>query len=170
MRHIYYAVFAVLATMAIAHGQTTYEANLDGLQELPPNSSPGYGYGDFSLNGAVLTVTEGSYSSLLGGAATIRLNDAPAGMTGPLVASLTLDTPGNTDGTFSGQATLTDAQITDLNNDSFYVNITSSVYPGGEIRGQLTAIPEPSTMALSGLGILLVIRWRARRPAIAMPQ
>jgi hypothetical protein len=32
------------------------------------------------------------------------------------------------------------------------MNVHTSVFPGGEIRGQLLLIPEPSTAALLGLG------------------
>jgi hypothetical protein len=47
-----------------------------------------------------------------------------------------------------------------------YLNIHSSMFPGGEIRGFLTptAVPEPSAMLLVGTGLLaLVARRRMRR-------
>lgn len=38
---------------------------------------------------------------------------------------------------FEGQATLTDAQAADMMAGLWYVNIHTTRYPGGEIRGQL---------------------------------
>ncbi len=46
-----------------------------------------------------------------------------------------------------------------------YVNIHTSYAPGGEIRGTLQVVPEPSTVALMGIGLagLLVTASRRRR-------
>ena len=43
-----------------------------------------------------------------------------------------------------------------------YVNVHSTIFNGGEIRGNLTPVPEPTTLALLGLGVsgLLVLRRR----------
>jgi hypothetical protein len=38
----------------------------------------------------------------------------------------------------TGSATLTDAQVADLNDGKYYVNIHTAANPGGEIRGQIT--------------------------------
>lgn len=49
-----------------------------------------------------------------------------------------------------------------------YVNIHTTDFTGGEIRGQynlVSTIPEPSSYALMGLGLALVVGWSAsRRP------
>jgi hypothetical protein len=46
-----------------------------------------------------------------------------------------------------------------------YWNIHSTTFPGGEIRGFLTAVPEPGTLALAGLGAIgMAARaWNKRR-------
>jgi PEP-CTERM motif/CHRD domain len=46
------------------------------------------------------------------------------------------------------------------------LNIHTSQFPGGEIRGQLQAIPEPATLLLMGTGLMAaigVIRKRSKR-------
>jgi len=143
----------------------TFEANLDGLQEVPPNGSPGFGLGDFTLDTTTsnITVTTGTYQDLLGGATAVTLNDAAIGFNGPIAVILTLDTPGAATGTFSGNGLLTPGQVADLLATNFYVNIRSQVYPNGEIRGQLFQVPEPSSIMLVGAGLAGLIVVRRRR-------
>lgn len=150
------AVLAVLCSLAISNAQN-YQANLDGLQEVPPNASPAFGLGDFTLSGTNLSVTTGTYQDLLGGATFVTVQDAAVGVIGPKIFSLTLDTPGAATGTFSGTGGLTLAQIADLNAGNLYVNIRSAVFPSGEIRGQILPVPEPTSLALFGVGSLALL-------------
>jgi hypothetical protein len=64
----------------------------------------------------------------------------PAGMgvNGTLLFPLSITTPGAT-GSASGSITLTDAQETALLANNTYYTVSSTTYPGGEIRGQVTA-------------------------------
>ena len=92
------------------------------------------GTGNFKLTGAVLFTLARSSSLVSGG---------------------TFTTP---------PITLTAAQQTDLFNGRYYINIHTLNNGGGELRGFLVAVPEPSVLALSGVGLgLLVIRRRRRR-------
>jgi hypothetical protein len=163
-----------LGSMTMARAQT-FDANLDPFQEVPPHNTPAFGSGDFTLSdvtvsGGTLTVDTGSssYADLLGGATTIRVGDAAVGANGPTIFTFTLDTPGNTSGTYSGSGALTPAQITDLNNGNLYVNITDTVFPSGEIRGQIIATPEPASWTLFFICLGLLASWRiCTRPAIS---
>ena len=71
----------------------------------------------------------------------------------------------STNGGFSGDVTLSGAQATALLAGQLYINIHTSTNSGGEIRGQLTAVPEPSTsaalLAVGALGLAVLCR-RAR--------
>jgi len=64
---------------------------------------------------------------------------------------------------------LTAADATALLNGRFYINIHTAINTPGEIRGNLVAIPEPSSVALVALvGLPIVIaRMRARRKSLA---
>jgi hypothetical protein len=105
----------------------------------------------------------GLYADLLAGATSVVIQDAPVTMNGPTIVSLTLDTYGNTSGTFSGGGSLTNQQVMDMLGGNTYINIRDSVYPSGEIRGQIFAVPEPGSLAiLGGVGLLAMRRRRAR--------
>lgn len=45
------------------------------------------------------------------------------------------------------------ALITGFNNGTAYFNIHTNQFPGGEIRGFLSAVPEPATLALATLAL-----------------
>jgi hypothetical protein len=53
-------------------------------------------------------------------------------------------------GTLSGTLTnflvtgITATDVTNLNNGQFYVNVHSTTFPGGELRGQLGSQPVPT--------------------------
>ena len=144
----------------------TFEANLDGLQETPPNASPAFGFAELTLDDSsgFVTITTGTYQDLLGGSSGVHIHGlAGPGTAAPVIIALTLDSPGATTGTFSGSGTLTGAQIAGMIAGDTYVNVHSSVFPGGEIRGQLELVPEPSSVALAcaGLaGLVVIIRRR----------
>jgi hypothetical protein len=163
-------VFASLFVAIRASADTvSLDANLDPFQEVPPHNTPGYGSADFTIDTTTLSLSvvanTGIYADLLAGATTVRIQDAAVGMNGPTQFLLTLDTPGNTSGTFSGSGTLTNAAYNDALAGNLYVNISDSVFPSGEIRGQLLVVPEPASMTLLAGAGLLALRRRARRVA-----
>jgi len=169
-----------ILTLAVVLGglnvcQAQYTATATSDQEVTPNTTTSddgtYGFGNFTLVGTTLTVSGGQYGNLDGDPTVITINDAPPGnnAAGPLFA-LTIDPDqadvggGFVDGTFSGSGTLTAGEITDLNNGDLYLNIASSPYPAGEVRGQLiSSVPEPATMTLMGVGSLVLAAIRRKK-------
>ncbi len=84
--------------------------------------------------------------------------------TGGTVFTLTRSSNAVTGGTITtAPITLTAAQETDLLNGKYYINIHTVNNGGGEIRGFLVAVPEPSRamLALAGISALFMRRRRA---------
>ncbi len=62
-------------------------------------------------------------------------------------------------GGFSGNVTLTAAQVTNLFSGALYINVHTAANPGGEIRGNI--VPEPSSLTcLSAVGFAFLRRRR----------
>ncbi|HYD19829.1 MAG TPA: CHRD domain-containing protein [Flavipsychrobacter sp.] len=111
---------------------------MDGGQEVPPVTTTGMGLGAFVLaqhkDRLWFDVTMNGLSSAITGA---HLHIAPMGVTGPVVKDLTPFISGNRImGSFD-----TLAFLSELMNDSIYINVHTSNYPNGEIRGQLQLMP-----------------------------
>ena len=73
-----------------------------------------------------------TWQGLSGKAIGMHIHDA-----GPIIIPIT-GFPMETSGTFSGKATITDAQVTDLIAGKFYGQIHTENYPAGEILAVLT--------------------------------
>lgn len=72
---------------------------------------------------------------------------------------------GTKSGRFTGSTTLSATNETRLFDNQVYFNVHSSAQPGGEIRGQLILVPEPSS-ALLLLGSAVPLLMRRRRAAV----
>jgi hypothetical protein len=174
------------ATFSFA-GIITYTAPLNGANENPATGSPGTGFAIVTIDNVAQTMEVNvTFSGLVAGntAAHIHCCVAPGGNTG--VATITPTFTGFPSGTTSGSydhvfdltsagtynpafitlqgGTVASAEavlLAGLAGNLTYLNIHSTVDPGGEIRGFLVATPEPGSwlLSLAGLGIL----WGATR-------
>lgn len=119
-------------TAAAKTGTTIFKAELKGSGEVPANPSTATGTSTLTYNNATKTFTDvTSYKGLMPSMG--HIHKAAAGTNGPVVfpfidlkSPITLNSP-----------TLTDDQVDALFKDSMYVNLHTTKYPGGEIRGQL---------------------------------
>jgi CHRD domain. len=147
------AALVLLAVLAVpAHATiVNFTINLNGMQEVPPVSTPATGSGTATLNTVTGLITlSGTYSGLIGSGEFGHLHGlAPVGANGPVIFDLTVG-----GGNFSGSGTLTPAQVTGALNLLTYVNIHTSAFPGGEIRGQLLPEPSAAVLALAGAALL----------------
>ena len=95
------------------------------------------GSGDVSamLDGKAFSYTV-SYKDLTGPAvaAHFHIAAAPGGNGPPTLPAVVTASP------IKGLATLTDAQVADLNAGKWYFNVHTAANPGGEIRGTVTAM------------------------------
>jgi len=159
---------ALALSVGMASAQITLQAFLYGTNEVPANASTATGFGTVLLNAAQtqITVNE-SWSGLIGGPATLsHIHTGAAGVIGPVTFGFT-GVPSATSGSIPQQTfSITPAQVTTLLSGGMYMNVHDGTFGGGEIRGQLTVVPEPSTLALWGLsgvgGLLIWMRRRAK--------
>ena len=147
-----------------AQAQSTFQVTLTGATENPVNASPGIGFGTVVLNAAQTQITVNENWSGLLAAATASHIHGPAGLgTNSGVLFPFSGVPNATSGAITEQTfSITPTQIGYLTSGLLYMNIHTTLFPGGEIRGQLVPAPEPSTYALGGMGLVATV-WNLRR-------
>jgi hypothetical protein len=167
-------------SLVSAHATVTmFYGILSGANESPANSSPGIGFGIANFDPSAHTLQLLVNFSGLQGTTTASHIHAPTLLTLSGNAGVATTTPafagfplGVTSGVYSNTLDLTlassyNAAYITSNGGSIpasesalfsallagkaYLNIHTTAYGGGEIRGFLTAVPEPSTLALLGL-------------------
>ena len=119
--------------------QINFKADLSGASEVPPVTGAGSGSATASLDTATKTLTwTVTYSGLSGPVTAGHIHGpaAPGANAGVLVPfKPPLESP------IKGSATLTDAQISDLEAGRMYINLHTAAHPPGELRGQLVRAP-----------------------------
>lgn len=170
----------VLAGLAMAAASPaaaqSYTTILSGLNEVPANGSPATGTGTLLLTGdgqfaqfdisftgltAPISVAHIHCCALPGANAGVAIDLLPPNISdGSFSRSydLTLDSTWGAGflaangGTADGART---AFLAGLNAGGAYINLHSQTFPGGEIRGNLNAVPEPASwaMLIAGFGL-----------------
>lgn len=150
-------VFALLMPMWSQAATYSLFASLDGLQEVPANTSPGIGTGFMSYDDVSNQLNWNiNFSGLVAGTTAAHFHGpaAPGVNAGAVIAIPLGTSTGQTSGTLVGMATLTQLQETQLLSDLWYINIHTTYKTGGEIRGQVEVVPVPAALWLFGSGLL----------------
>ena len=157
------------------------DAVLTGTQEVPPVTTTASGVvffvldeltGLLDLSGSVddlflADITFPSGPLVFGVLGPFHIHDGAAGVNGPIItpfnqASFFTDTATGMDIFASGVA-FDLGFVDELLTGQMYFNLHTLTNPGGEIRGQIDAIPEPASALLVAIGLAcLGARARAR--------
>ncbi len=114
--------------------ETSFIADINGTQEVPPVVTLGAGLGHFYLaNNNTELRMKVVYDDLTGPITGVHLHNAAKGSNGGVVVNLTTMIDGNT---IMGTVDPTDF-LDDLLAGNIYINIHTAMNAGGEIRGQL---------------------------------
>jgi hypothetical protein len=189
------ALSIVVLAGVTSHAQVfTFVASLDGPSEAPPNASPATGSTTmiFDATANILTISA-SFTGLTGNTTAAHIH-APTTVAFAGTAGVAVHSPslagfplGVTSASYSmnynlaststystsflnnNGGTVTSAEaalLSYLQSGRAYLNIHTSTFGGGEIRGFLTPVPEPATTAALAGGALgafaLVRRLRSR--------
>jgi len=157
----------VACSLALLMGATqadamtiVYNVTLSGTESVPANASTATGSATVTVDDVANTVgVVMSFTGLTGGNASAAHIHCCVATTanGPVVIPFA-GFPSATSGTYSNLFTgVSAANIAGIEAGLAYINIHNSVFPGGEIRGDiLTPVPEPETYALMIAGLAAV--------------
>jgi MYXO-CTERM domain-containing protein len=155
------ALVGVLVLVAgTVHAQTqTFNVTLSGPQEVTPQGGDpdGFATGTVTLNRATNTAT---WNLVYGNIDTVTDSHIHIGAFGVGGSVVIPFGPGNTAGTpntLSGTTTDPDVTAAFDNPANYYVNIHTSAFPAGAVRGQL---PEPAALSLLAVAALPLLRRR----------
>jgi hypothetical protein len=144
MRYVLTAVTAIVFALGLAGSASAqnYNATLDGLQEVPPNASPGSGIGTFTLDAFNVLSYNITFAGLVATETAAHIHGpASYGVAAGVIFPLPLGSP-----KIGTVGPLDATQVGYLNAGLLYVNVHSTQYPGGEIRGQIVAtVPAEET-------------------------
>ncbi len=133
------AVFAAGFATAASAAVLQFHATMNGATEVPPNKTAGTGDALASLDTTSKVLTYTVTFENLSGPATAAHFHGPAAAGANAGVAVAIGGKGPTS-PVHGTATLTDAQVTDLEAGKWYVNVHTAANPGGEIRGQVMPV------------------------------
>lgn len=159
------AAFVAVSMAAVGASANVWviTADLSGLNEVPPNASPATGMVTGTYDDVTnLLMIDTHATGFVAPVTAAHIHEAAAGVNGPIRVFLS-GTTGGTTYMSHDMPVLSAALETALFANELYVNIHSTTFPGGEVRGQLLAqVPEPGTMfaLAAGLGAVALRRRR----------
>ena len=172
-------LFALLICASYISNAQVYTATLSGAAEAPPNNSPGTGKTTVTITGTMMRV-QADFSGLVAGVTASHIHAATA-VPGAGTAGVATSVPtftgfpsGVTSGTYDRVFDMTLASSynpayitanggtpasafaalkTAMNNGASYLNIHSSAFPPGEIRGFLALCPTINVSILNAFAL-----------------
>lgn len=111
---------------------TRFRADLAGYQEVPPTSSSATGSGYFELNPDSTSLFYRIYVSGLTGITSAHIHQGAAGTNGSALHTLNF-----VEDSAVGTWAIPSNAVNELLAGNLYVNVHTTVYPAGEIRGQI---------------------------------
>ena len=161
-RKIFLTLTIILSAMMFsitAAAQQKFSVYLSGRQVVPANNSPARGTCMVTLNQTQTQVSvECRYQNLSSNVTGAHIHDnGPVGVNGPIRFDFSFT--GNTTGTI-GPLTFstTPAQVADMRSNKWYVDVHTSNFPNGEIRGQVKRVNLTSDYDGDGRTDLVVYR------------
>lgn len=139
-RHHWLSGLGVVAALAVADSlhaanTTVMVCDLRGAQEVPPTPSGARGCGRFVINTNTNTIAfHITYGGLTGAETAAHFHLAPPGASGGVKIGLPPGQPK------IGSVTYMEADEPDILAGRWYVNIHTTAFPGGEIRGQMNSM------------------------------
>ncbi len=183
-------VFSLASSGSVANAALLlYSTTLSGAAESPPNASPGTGSVLVTIDDVLQTMrVQASFTGLTGNTTAAHIHGMtaapgtgtagvitttpsfvgfPAGVTsGSMDQTYDLTLASTYNATFvTAQGGVNGARLALLNgltSGTTYFNVHTTTFGGGEIRGFLTAVPEPSSLLVIGT-VAAGAAWRVRR-------
>jgi hypothetical protein len=122
-----------------------YAATLSGAAEVPANASTASGAATMALAPDGMLLYDIGFGDLSALETAAHFHKGALGIAGPVVYPLPAGT------TKRGVQQLLPGQVTDLKAGLWYINVHSTNFPGGEIRGQIYPASNCFVATLSGL-------------------
>jgi hypothetical protein len=124
----------ILASVPASAAIVTYTAVLTGDNEVPPVATAAAGIATLTFddsNGFVNSIPlHLEFAGLSGAQNAVHIHEAPAGANGPALFALPLGSPVDI------QVPLGQLPVASLEAGNLYVNVHTTSFPSGEIRGQ----------------------------------